>query len=201
MSDPSTTTSTTPAEHGATEPSPVEAPAVELGPPTVERPAYGLVLVVGGGLAVLGAFLPWITLTGRGARAVTAFLDAQGGGLAGLDHGGSVSVVLGALAIGLGVGRLLGRLPRAGIVGGLIGLVLVALVGQAAARPDDLVAAFGEQVGPFEQTVGVGVWLTAAAAAVLLIGSVVDLVAARSADQPGGAASSSAASRASSAAT
>lgn len=137
---------------------------------------FGWLLVAAGCVVGVGSALPWITLTGLGAGAATVFIQSKGGGLGGLDHEGAVAVVLAALAVGLGVARLLGRAPRLAPWGGLAaGVGSLLLVAVSAADATSLADPFGGAAAGVVQGRGVGIWVTAAGAAVLVIGSVVAL--------------------------
>lgn len=145
-------------------------------------------LLVAAGLVVgVGSALPWITLTGTGAAAATVFIQSKGGGLGGLDHEGAVAAVLAAVAVGLGVARLLGRAPRLAPWGGLVaGVGSLVLVAVSAADASSLADPFG---GPAEGVVqgrGIGIWVTAAGAAVLVVGSAVALARGSRPGRPAG---------------
>lgn len=137
---------------------------------------FGWLLVAAGCVTGLGSALRWITLEGSGAAAATLFLQSKGGGLGGLDHEGAVTVVLGALAVGLGVAHLLGRAPRLAPWGGLAaGVGSLALVAVAAADGSSIADAFGGAAAGVVQGPGIGMWVTAAGGAVLAAGSLAAL--------------------------
>lgn len=148
---------------------------------------FGWLLVAAGLVVGVGSALPWITLTGTGAAAATVFIQSKGGGLGGLDHEGAVAVVLAAVAVGLGVARLLGRAPRLAPWGGLAaGVGSLVLVAVSAADASSLADPFG---GPAEGVVqgrGIGIWVTAAGAAVLVVGSTAALVRGSRPGRPAG---------------
>lgn len=147
---------------------------------------FGWTLVGLGGVAIIGSALPWITLSGPQADAITLFIEAKGGGLGGLDHGGAVTVVLGIAAVVLGVGRILGRLRHAAAVGAVVGL-LMAAVAAVAAADHDLADQFHGQVDRLAQGAGLGVWVTLAAAVAIIGASLVALARREGTTVEGGA--------------
>lgn len=146
-------------------------------PSSRSAPWFGWLLVAAGCVVALGSALPWITLEGSGAKAATLFIQSKGGGLGGLDHEGAVTVVLAALAVGLGVAHLLGRAPRLAVWGGLAaGLGSLALVVVAAADGSSLADPFGGAAAGVVQGRGIGMWVTALGAAALAVGSLAALL-------------------------
>lgn len=150
---------------------------------------FGWSLIVLGSVGVVGSVLPWIKLSGPNAAAITLFIEAKGGGLHGLDHGGAVTVVLALAAVGLGVARILGRMPRASYLGIPLGMAM-AVVAVLAVIDTSLADQFRGQATALTQTAAAGVWVTLVAAVGVTFASVGalisgDVVPRPEPDQPG----------------
>ena len=144
---------------------------------------YGWALVVLGAVGFVGSVLPWIELSGPNAAAITLFIEAKGGGLHGLDHGGAVTVVLALAAIWLGIARILGRMPRACYLGIPIGMAM-AVVAVAAVIDTSLADQFRGTATALTQSADVGVWVTLVAAVGITFVSVGALIAVAVAPRP-----------------
>lgn len=156
-------------------------------------------LIGAGLLGVVGSALPWVTMSGTNADAITLFLQSKGGGLGGLDHGGAVTVVLAGMAVAFGVARLLGRAPRAALVGVALGAAMAVVVVEAVLGASGLADTFEDAAAGLEVGNGVGTWVTAASAAILVMASTLALRSgAPGSGQPGASSSPSSSSSTSS---
>lgn len=135
--------------------------------PSVKPPASaaakqaGWVIAGAGALVVVAAFLPWLTLSGPGADAVKAVMEAQDEGLNGLDKDGALTIVLGLVVVVMGVLRGTGRAVKGAAITGLVLGLLTALIGlidlaDVQSVKDDISGLpLDFQVGA-----GIGLWLT-----------------------------------------
>lgn len=145
-------------------------PAPGYGPPPAaprSRPVIGFVLtIVGVLLAIVGAFLPWVTTSG-----FVSFSKA------GTEGDGVITLVLAVLTGLLAVLMVLLK-SRALAIGVLIGALLIGAVAvldltDISSKAGDLTRLGGDFTVKAE--VGSGLWMTAAAAVLLLLGGIVGL--------------------------
>lgn len=119
-----------------------------------------MIAAAGGAATMLGAFLPWATLSDEGLGGALKALG-QSVSVSGIDGGdGIIVLVLGAIGAAAAVGAFLGKLGNKMVLVGAICLALAALVS---------IIDFMDISGPV--SVGIGLWLC-------LIGSVVGTAAA-----------------------
>ncbi len=108
-----------------------------------------MALVGAATVGVVASVLPWISVSGPGAPTVTTYLEAAGVGFNGLDRNGAATIVAFLAVIGLGVARLLGRLPKAApLWAGALGLFVVGAVLAVLGDIDRLAEDYGDTMGP-----------------------------------------------------
>jgi hypothetical protein len=110
--------------------------------------------VLGGGLAILGGFLPWITWVS--------------GSVTGLDRNGGLTVVLGAVAVGVVLLATMDR--RSGLVLAGIGVLVLFVGGRAYLDMQDAIGRIDvlpgvENLAQIEP--GIGLYLTLAGGAIV----------------------------------
>lgn len=134
--------------------------------PTVKEPASAAAKTAGWVIAgtalvvVIGSVLPWLSLSGPDAEAIERQMEAQGEGVGGLDKDGVLTIVLGLVALLMGVLRGTGRAVKGAAITGIVMGALVTLIGIV----DILdVADVADEVAGFvrvDVSAGIGLWLT-----------------------------------------
>ncbi|HEX7463723.1 MAG TPA: hypothetical protein VF382_02360 [Actinomycetota bacterium] len=118
--------------------------------------------MIGGGLVLLGSFLPWATIR-------SAVLSSPGSlSVNGTDGDGQITLVLALVIVGIGVVGLMGR-PRFWLIS-LIAGCLAALV--AVIDIIDVSRTAGEVESAYlDASVGIGLWVVLAGAVVAVVGA------------------------------
>lgn len=121
------------------------------------RRAATILVLVGGGLAIMGAILPWASATAPLIGTVNA---------AGTEGDGKLTLALGVLVVVLGIVGLTDRRPLSWWLAGIAGAVVVwAGVYDATNASARIADAEGVSKGLLTASVGIGLWITIAAGA------------------------------------
>lgn len=153
------------------------APVAPAAPLSSAARSIGWAIVAAGVLGVIGSVMPWISLSGDAAPLVERLLDQQGEGLNGLDKDGVITIILALVAVGFGVARALGKIPKpaAGVAlaaGALTALIAIIDIADVSSTKDDL----GPLATNLDVSVGAGLWLTLIAGIAIVATAVVALV-------------------------
>ena len=124
----------------------------------------GWLLVVGGGLALLGTFLPWVDLSGDSLSGLDEFLTSEG---TRLEAPGAASIVGGIIAAALGITLVAaGRVLAVAIVG-----IVLSTIGLLVGLGFLVIAA--DVASWTSGSIGIGAILQPIGPAVALIGSII----------------------------
>lgn len=170
-----------PGQHGPGAPGwgPQHPPATFPDPVREPASARSGYLIAGAGvLGIVGAVLPWLTLSGPSADAFETMLEAAGEGLGGLDKDGALTIVFAIVAVVAGLVRSRDKAPRATAItalvfGALTALVAVVDIADVNSTKDEF-----PMFASSELTIGVGIglWLTLAAGAAIALTSLLALL-------------------------
>ena len=166
-----------PGGHHATLPPPpgghaAHIPVAQPGRPIIEKSrASSFVLLGVGAMVAFAAMLPWVSVTAPFVGQIS---------VAGTEGDGVITLVLGVLAAlcgGIGLmGERTRRLP-CGVVGGALLFVTTAVAGYDIVNISSKIGDVqSESEDMVHASVGMGLWLTAAAAVIGLVGLVVALI-------------------------
>ena len=141
-------------------------------------------MAIAGGVGILGAFLPWLSLSGAASGFVEAALDAQGESLSGIGRDGNLTIVLAIVAAAMGGIRLAGKAPKGAPITGIVAGVLITLIaiydiGDVGSVSDALAQESGGGLYgtmlDLQVSVGIGLWLTLIAGIAVVITSILAL--------------------------
>lgn len=141
-------------------------------------------MAIAGGVGILGAFLPWLSLSGGAAGFVKAMLEAQGESLSGIGRDGNLTIVLAIVAAVMGGVRLAGKAPKGApttglVVGALITLIAIYDIADVGSVSDSLAQESGDglygSMIDLQVSVGIGLWLTLVAGIAVVVTSILAL--------------------------